>query len=363
MRGRPQKAAIRTHLPALVAPVALLGAVALAGSLGGQALEYRTVTMTVGVVLVVGLYIFVGNSGVFSFGHAAFMAVGAYVFGILRSDPVVKEALLPGLPGFLAHSHLAALPATLFGGLAAAALALVVAVPLMRLAGLSAALGTFALLLIVNTVISNWSGVTHGTAGLDVNATTTRDVALVWAIIAIVSAYLFRVSSSGLRLQASREDESAARAVGIWVARERGIAFVISAFFVGVGGALTAGQLGSFSPSAFYLSITFLTVAMLVVGGLTSVAGAVVGAITLSVLAELLRRTEAVAGITGLQQIGFAAVMLAILILRPAGITAGREFRLPSGNQRKRQQQELAECEVTTSRRPVTPDQQQEECP
>ena len=321
---------LRLHAPPLIAPILLLTVVALLGSLGNEALQYRDLTMINYVVIVVALYIFVGNSGILSFGHAAIISIGAYTFGILRTDPLLKEQLLPGLPHFLAASQLAPLPATLAAGAAAAVFGALVAVPLMRVNGLIAALASFALLLVVNSVISNWTNLTHGTGGLDINQTTTRNVALAWAAIAIVVAYLLQSSTRGLRLRAAREEEVAARAIGVLVARERGVAFVVSCFFLGVGGALIAGQLGSFTPGAFYLSITFLTVAMLVVGGITSLAGAVIGTIVLSVLSEGLRQAEATTSVSNLQEIGFAAVMLAILLLRPAGITSGREFRLPS---------------------------------
>jgi branched-chain amino acid transport system permease protein len=182
--------------------------------------------------------------------------------------------------------------------------------------------------LVVNSVISNWTDVTHGTGGLSVAQSTTRNGALAWAAVTIVVAYLLQSSTLGLRLRGAREDEVAARAVGIRIARDRGIAFVVSCFFLGVGGALIAGQLGSFAPSAFSLSITFLTVAMLVVGGMTSLAGAVFGTIVLSVLSEGLRRVESTTGVSNLQELGFAVVLLGILLLRPAGITGGRELRL-----------------------------------
>jgi branched-chain amino acid transport system permease protein len=150
-------------------------------------------------------------------------------------------------------------------------------------------------------------------------------------------AWGFQRSRSGLRLRASREDDGAAHAIGIRVTRERGIAFVLSAFFVGAGGALYGMFIGSFTPDAFFLNITFLITAMLIIGGMTSLAGAVVGTIVISVLAEFLRRAEQgfdlglfqVSARPGLREVGLAIAMLAILILRPAGVTGGRELAWP----------------------------------
>jgi branched-subunit amino acid ABC-type transport system permease component len=307
----------------------------LAWTLGPDSLDRVTLLAVIDLILVIGLYTFVGISGVFSFGHVAFMAIGAYAGAIFVMPATTKEFVLPDLPGFLAEVHLGALPATIAAGGVAAAVALVLAVPLVRLSGLTAGLATFAVLVIVNVVARNWQQLTHGTAGISgIPTSTTVSVALVWALVAMAAAWAFQRSRFGLRLRASREDEGAAHAIGIRVARERGIAFVLSAFFVGAGGALYGMFIGSFTPDAFFLNITFLITAMLIIGGMTSLAGAVVGTIAISTLAELLRRVEdgmdfgvfRLSAHPGLREVGLALVMLAILILRPAGLTGGNEL-------------------------------------
>ena len=261
--------------------------------LGPDSLDRVAVGMVLNVILVVGLYMFVGLSGVFSFGHAAFMAIGAYAGAILVIPPETKEFVLPDLPGALAGVHLDPLPASLAAGAIAAGVALLLAVPLARLSGLTAGLATFAVLVIVNVVAKNWQQVTHGTAGVTgIPTSTTAEVALAWALVAIVAAWALQRSAIGLRLRASREQETAARALGIAVGTERAVAFVVSAFFVGVAGALLGMFIGSFNPDAFFLNITFLMVVMLVIGGVGSLAGAVVGTIAISAGAELLRRVE-----------------------------------------------------------------------
>jgi branched-subunit amino acid ABC-type transport system permease component len=320
-------------------PLAVLMAMActaavLAWSIGPDSLDRVTVLAIIDLVLVIGLYTFVGVSGVFSFGHAAFMAIGAYAGAIFVMSPQTKQFVLPDLPRFLADLQLGAVPAVIAAGGVAAVVALVLAVPLMRLSGLTAGLATFAVLVIVNVVARNWQQLTHGTAGISgIPTSTTIWVALVWALVAMAIAWAFQRSRFGLRLRASREDEDAARALGVHVAFERGIAFVLSAFFVGAGGALYGMFIGSFTPDAFFLNITFLTLAMLIIGGMTSLAGAVVGTIAIATLAEFLRRVEEgmdfgvfrLSAHPGLREVGLALAMLAILILRPAGLTGGRE--------------------------------------
>ena len=162
-------------------------------------------------------------------------------------------------------------------------------------------------------------------------------VALVGALATIAAAYIFKETKTGLRVRASREDEIAARAIGVNLARDRGIAFVLSAFFVGLGGFLYAQFLGVFNPEAFYLNITFIVIAMLVVGGTKSVAGAVVGPVAVSVLTYGLRQVERGADLgvvrvparPGLQEVGLALAMLLILWFRPRGITGGNEITWP----------------------------------
>ena len=338
--GRRSPAVIFTEsLWPLLALMALTCLVALlAWTLGPDSLDRVVIGAVINLIVVVGLYTFVGISGVFSFGHAAFMAIGAYTGAILVIPPELKTLILPDLPGLLADVRLDALPATLAAGAIAAGVALILCVPLVRLSGLTAGLATFAVLIIVNVVAKNWQQITHGTAGVaGIPTTTTIAAALGWALAAMTVAWTFQRSGMGLRLRASRDDEAAARAVGIGIGRERAVAFVISAFFVGAAGALFGMFIGSFNPDAFFLNITFLMIVMLIIGGMTSLAGAVVGTLVISALAEFLRRVEEgvhlgpleLSAKPGLREVGLALAMLLILILRPSGLTAGREIVWP----------------------------------
>jgi branched-chain amino acid transport system permease protein len=321
----------------LVSLALLVLTVAGLGSLGSGSLDRTVITMLINLVLVVGLYAFVGTSGVFSFGQMSFMAIGAYTSAVLTVPPDTKSVLLPDLPGFLQTVNTATIPSLLIAGAVSAVAALIVSLPLMRLSGLSAGLATFTLLIIINVVAENWSalGETSGITGIPI--TTGFWSALAWALIAMLIAFIFQRSSFGFRLRASREDDLAARAVGVHVARERRLGFILSAFIVGIGGGLFGQFIGSFNPDAFFFNITFLTIAMLVVGGIKSLAGAVVGTLVISILIEVLRRFEDgvdIGGLTldapaGLREVGLALLMLAILILRPEGITRGREIPIP----------------------------------
>jgi branched-chain amino acid transport system permease protein len=327
---------LRAGWPA-ISLVALLVAVAVIGSNLGVVNQRHTVETLTNVVLVVGLYVFVGNSGVLSFGQMSFMSIGAYATAILTIPVIQKSFLLPALPGFLGGVELAPVPAAVAAGLIAVLFALIIVVPVSRMSGLGAALVMFAVLVIVYQVATNWDAVTRGSRTmLGVPINTTIWSALGWAIVCVLIAFLYQRSRSGLRLRASREDEFAARAAAISIPRERAIAFVISAFIVGIGGFLYAQFQGAFTPAAFYTQITFVTFAMLIIGGQKSLAGAVVGAVFVSILTfELHSLGEGFdagpvhfAGRDGLSELVLAACIILVLLFRRDGIMRGREFAL-----------------------------------
>ena len=322
--------AARAHFAPLVLSA---GAVLLAayGGIASNAVRTSVLSALISVILVVGMYIFIGNSGVFSFGHIGFMAIGAYTTAILVIPESTKSALFPSLPGITLPAHVA----VAVGAILAAAVALVIGTPLMQLSGIVASLGTFAFLNIAFNVASNWESVTGGSTGLaGVPRAATLPSTAAWAIVAIVTAWLFQQTRLCLRLRGSRDDEDAARALGIGISWERLVSFVLSAAVTGVAGGLFALAFGTFNPSAFFVAATFLAIAMLVVGGRLSLTGAFTGAVLLSLLSLLLRQVEdgialglfRVPPVRGLQQVGVAMVLVVVLLIRPRGITNGAEL-------------------------------------
>ena len=307
---------------------------------GSPRWERAFVMAMIMLVLVVGLYIFMGLSGTMSFGHISFAAVGAYTTGLLTVPVQSKSQLLPHLPEALADVYVGSpIIAVIIGGVVAGIVAILLAIPLVRISGLSAGLATFALLVVTHTVTLNWTDITNGSAGVaGVPITLTHISAVVWAMLVIVGAFAYQKSTMGLRLRASREDEDAAQAVGINVRVQRGVAFIFSGFVVGLGGGLFAIFQGSFSPNTFYFSLTFLTITMLIVGGVASLTGAVLGTLSIAFLSELLRQLEAgisileisIPGVPGLRDVGLALLLLLILLARPSGIVAGAELPFPT---------------------------------
>jgi len=316
--------------------IAILIAIALLAKFVGSGPFSRTIVeMFIRVMLVAGLYIFVGNSGVISFGHIGFMCIGAYAAAWFTIPPAMKGVTLQGLPSFLAHAQLPFLVSTALAGLLAAIFALIVGRIMMRLAGIAASIATFAMLAVINVVYSNWDSVTGGTGSIvGIPFYTGIWTALGGAILVIIIAYLYQISRSGLALRAGRDEATAAAASGIDIVRERHIAFVISAFTIGVAGAIYGHFLGVVNPDAFYLGVTFITLSMLVVGGMNSLSGAVIGVIVISTIIQLLRWLEKgidLGGATlsipnGLQEITIGLVMIVILMFRPQGLTRNREI-------------------------------------
>lgn len=292
----------------------------------------------VNIAMVVALYVFVGNSGVVSFGQASFMAVGAYVCGMLTIPEVAKAVVIPNAPGVFADHTLATLPAIVIGGAAAGVAAVVVSVPLMRLGGIAASIGTLSLLVITNTFFTNWKPGSSGGGNLTrIPHDTTINTATVWLVVFLVVAFLHQRSRFGLRLRASREDEVAARAVGVRVNRERRIAFVLSGAMFGIVGGLYAHTIGSISASDFSFDVTFIGLAMLVVGGTRSLYGAVLGATLISVVDyafDQWQNGSPAFGITldvpaGTSDLLVALVLVLVLVLRPHGLSGGREIPWP----------------------------------
>ncbi len=331
---------IRQHWPAIGLSI-ILGIVwALTAAIGSDEIQEIVTEMMIRVVIVVGLYIFIGNSGVLSFGHISFMAIGAYAHAWLTccTLPMVKQLYAPGLPSVLVHSSYPFWMGITSAALLSGGTALAFGAVLMRLSGIAASIATFALLSITFSVYNNWDSVTGGASSIsNIPVDVGPGLASGFAIIAVCIAFLYATSRYGLMLQASRDDAIAARSVAVNIYLMRLIAFVLSAVCVGVGGALYASFLGTIGVSEFYLAPTFLTLAMLIVGGVGSVSGAVIGVLFVTLVTEILRHMEA--GVTlahmtfqlpkGFQEVCLGIIMIVILIYRPAGLTNSRELPWP----------------------------------
>jgi branched-chain amino acid transport system permease protein len=308
-----------------------------------QTTEIYVVTALISVATVVAIYVFVGNSGVLSFGHISFFAVGVWAAGVLSVPVGEKPATMPYLFHFLGSRTVGNVPSLLIAALVGGVFALVVGLPLMRLSGLAAGIATLAVLEITNNVLRYYEKIGPGLNTFSsVPETTGLLQATVGALLVIGAAFAYQRSRLGRQLRATREDPSAARAVGVSIYRQRLASFALSGFLAGFAGGLYIHFI-PINVDSVYLDLTFITLAMLVIGGTSSLWGAVVGALFVSGLDSLLAEMEGgltVLGRTvdlpeGSRIVVVSAVMALVLIVRPSGLTGGREFSLPSLGRRR----------------------------
>jgi branched-chain amino acid transport system permease protein len=326
----------RHPLLELAGPCLLVAVVGIVGSFTSNATAIYFQTAIVSVAIVVALYVFVGNSGVLSFGQVSFVAVGAYAAGIMTVPVESKVGTLPDVFPLLRDHSIGSPASFVLATVVGAVYALVVGFPLMRLSGLAAGIATFAVLEITHNILHEWTKIGPGAGLLSLIPETTGLLqATVGAIVVIGIAFGYQRTPLGRQLRATREDPAAAQAVGISVHRQRLWAFVLSGALSGFAGALYVHMIGSLTPDQVYLELTFLSLAMLVVGGVTSLWGAVVGALAVSGLDSFLGQAESGVHVgfqlnfpTGTRLVTVGALMALTLVLRPVGLTGGREFSL-----------------------------------
>ncbi|WP_281972775.1 ABC transporter permease subunit [Ruegeria faecimaris] len=325
-----------SNLLRTAAAVAVLLAVVLGLTLiFGRTGERIAVQMCVNVVAVVALAVYCGNTGIVSFGHGAFLALGAYLSGILTMPAALQRSALPDLPSFLAGHEVTiwvSLPVVALAGLAFAALT---GSAIARLVGASATIATLGLLIIAHGVAIAAREITRGSQTFyGVPRVTDLVLALGAATGAILLARWYRESRLGLFSRAARDDEDAATALGINARRTRFIAWCASGTMATVAGALYGHMLGAFSPASFYLGLVFAQVVMMIVGGMSSVGGAVVGVIAVTLLQDTVRQFEGgstVLGVTLPEVFGLTTIVLGLAILlviwaRPQGLVGGFEL-------------------------------------
>ena len=340
------------ELQEVVAPATLVVAAALLGTAVSQSTQTYFTDALVKVAIVVALYVFIGNSGVLSFGHISFVAVGAWTAGVLSVPAAEKPAIMPNLAHFLVHRTVGNITSLVLAAVVAGVFALLVGVPLMRLSGLAAGIATFGVLEITHNLLRYEERIGPGlNAFSSVPETTGLRQAALGALAAVIVAFAYARSRFGRLLRATREDNAAARAIGASVYSQRLIAFTVSGLLAGLAGGLYVHLLPVQTESV-YLDLTFITLAMLVVGGSGSLLGAVVGTLALNGIYSFF--SAATNGVdvfgwnlkvpSGTAEIVLGTLMAVVLILRPNGLTGSRELSLP----RRRAVVDLEKARVTT---------------
>ena len=336
------------RLPELLGPAALVLAAALLGLAVSTSLQTYFLDTLVKVSIVVALYVFIGNSGVLSFGHVAFVALGVWTAGVLTVPASQKDAIMPNLVHFLHTAEVGNVASLALAAAAGLAFAFLCGLPLMRLSGLAAGIATLAVLEIANNVLRYYEKIGPGlNAFSSVPQTTGIWQAAIGALICVAIAFAYQRSRFGRQLRATREDAAAASAAGISIYRQRLLAFTLSGGLAGFAGGLYVHLL-PLNIDSLYLDLTFITLAMLVVGGSGSLLGAVVGALAVSGLDSFLAAAENGIDLAGLHltvpsgtaDLVVGVLMALVLVLRPSGLSGGRELTL----RRRRPASDLAKA-------------------
>jgi branched-chain amino acid transport system permease protein len=312
-----------------VALVAVLVAGGLLyASTGGGSRSLLTTDLFITVVIVMGLQIFIGNTGVLSLGHMGFAAIAGYATFILGAPAMAKATYLRNAPWGLRDVEMSVLSATVIAIGLVVLVALFLSPAVNRAPAVTATMMTVAFLFVVHSLIINWNELTNGAGGMQgLQRLQTRSWIYVALVVSVVAARLFKSTRSGRFALATSEDEIASGAAGINLVAPRTWALVVSAAIVGFGASLRTQSLASISPSQFYFSFTLLTLAMLVVGGKRSVTGAILGAVIITVG----RRVSLnVAGdsqnLAALPDLFLGGSILLVMTLRPSGLLGDWEL-------------------------------------
>jgi branched-chain amino acid transport system permease protein len=274
---------------------------------------YMRVVVNCGIaaILALSLNLINGCAGQFSLGHAGFMAVGAYVSvsvtTVFFAGPWTQSPLGVGV-------------AVVLGGIAAAFAGYLVGLPSLRLKGDYLAIVTLGFSEMIRVVLLNIKqlGQARGIYGIP-NESTFFWVYL-WLAITFVFLWRLLKSSRGRAILALRDDEIAAEAMGIAVSHYKVVSFTISSFFAGIAGGLFAHFQGFIDPQTFDFSRSVLVVIMVVLGGMGSLSGAVLGAFLITVLPESLRVFEEY------RLVIFPLLLIGMMLLRPRGLLGHQEI-------------------------------------
>lgn len=316
------------HFWLSVVAVGLLGGLLIVAQQQLNAYILRILNLcAIYTILGVSMNLINGFSGQFSLGHAGFMAVGAYTTAILTLSPELKTMnyFIKPITPLLAQIQLPFLLALLCAGLMAALFAVLIGAPALRLKGDYLAVATLGFSEIIRVVFTNTVAITNGALGLkNIPEYTNLYWTWGWAVFTIFFIKRLADSSYGRAMQGIRENEIAAEAMGVNLFATKILAFLVGAFFAGVGGGLLGNLITTIDPKTFLPTLTYQILMIIVVGGLGSLSGTVVAACTFAILMEYLRVLDNI--LPGLRMVFFSLLLLLVIIFARQGLMGGREF-------------------------------------
>lgn len=297
---------------------------------------YKQLLLLLGInsILAVALNITNGFTGLFSLGHGGLMLAGGYAAAYLTL-PVWWKAAHLSLPGWLTNAQAPFLAALLIGAVAAMLFGLILAMPSLRLKGHYFMLMTLGFNVIMQSLGENLVPWTNGAKGLILIPRYTN-IWWVYGILAFLVIFALRLKHSkfGRMMIMVGKDQLLAEALGVNPTMVKALAFAISSFFTGLGGVLLVHYYGNLFPHAFGISTVFHVVMMIIIGGLGSITGSILGATIVTISIELLAPLQE--GLTvfgyqlprmfGLADIIFAVLLIALLAVRPQGLMGDTEI-------------------------------------
>ena len=278
---------------------------------------YQVVLYNIGIniVLALGLNLIIGHSGQFSLGHAGFMAIGAYCAGLVMLK-------VDGTVGFLAGIG--------FGIVMTALIALIIAIPTLRLRGDYLAIATLGFSEVIRIAITNMDDITGGAAGLNnIPKITNFNWIFGVIVISLVLIVNFARSSHGRATASVREDEIAAESMGVNTTKYKTLAFVIGACLASVGGALYAGNFYTLTPGIFGFMKSVDILVIVVFGGMGSLSGSIVAAFLLGLINMFLN------DYAELRMIIYSVLIIVIMVYRPNGLFGNKELNINAIFKRK----------------------------
>lgn len=260
--------------------------------------------LAINCIAALGVSLFTGFTGIFTLGHAGYMAIGAYTAAILTIEHGVHY-----------------LPAIIAGGLLAMVFAYLIGIPTLKLVGDYYAIASLGLGEAIRLVIENWESVTRGSRGYPgIDNYTTMPVALAFLVVMALGMFFLVNSSYGRTFKACRDDYVAASLLGFNTARYRVFSLAISGFYCGVAGALLGGFMQFIQPVMFDMAKSTELVSIVVFGGLGSMSGCLIGTTILTLITEVFRP------ISQYRMLIYGLVLVLIMVLRPEGIMGTNEL-------------------------------------
>jgi len=291
-------------------------------------------------VVAVSMNLLTGFTGLFSLGQAGFMAIGAYTVAIFTIPVDARPSVyyISGINEAIANIHLPFIAALILGGIFAAIVAALIGIPVLRLKSDYLAIATLGFAEIIRAIIScpQMDTITNGSYGLkNIPGFSSVFTPFIISVICIGIMLLIINSSYGRAFKAIRENEIAAEAMGINLFKHKELSFIVSSFFTGIGGGLLAVFMRSIEAKTFQVNMTYTILLMVVIGGIGSVTGSIIGAFLVNCGQEWLRFFDeplTIAGIqiplfrTGFRMVIFSILLMVVVLFYRRGIMGANEF-------------------------------------